>query len=67
MKALDLIKKNISVFNLTSFMLFFYSIYLFILLKEGESFYYAVVSIIIALLLLSLFLLFLDKILNKYI
>jgi hypothetical protein len=66
MKVLEFIKRNISVFNLTSFILFFYSIYLLILLKKGESFYYAVVSIIITLLVFSFFILFLDKILNKW-
>jgi Zn-dependent protease with chaperone function len=65
MKVLEFIKKNISVFNLTSLILFFYSFYLFIFLKQGEDFYYAVVAIIMFFLFLSLSLFFSDYFLNK--
>jgi len=65
MKVLEFIKKNISVFNLTSLILFFYSFYLFIFLKQGEYFYYAVVAIIMFFLFLSLSLFFSDYFLNK--
>ena len=65
MKILEFIKKNISVFNLTSLILFFYSFYLFILLKKGEDFYYAVIAIIMTFLFLSMFLFLLDYFLNK--
>jgi len=65
MKVIEFIKKNISVFNLTSLILFFYSFYLFIFLKQGEDFYYAVVAIIMFFLFLSLSLFFSDYFLNK--
>ncbi|CAM3558342.1 hypothetical protein FLGE108171_02935 [Flavobacterium gelidilacus] len=59
--------KFILIFNITSLLLIIYSLYLFLLLKPGESFYYAVLTISIVLFLFSLLLLFLDYLLNKFI
>jgi hypothetical protein len=61
------ILQKISIFNITSLLLIIYSSYLFLLLKPGESFYYAVLTISIVLFLFSLLLLFLDYLLNKFI